>query len=388
VESPTHRTGKPALAAPKLRWVVLFCVLLTVLNAAGLGPLFWASVARGTGDFQGIYSGAELVGTGTLYEPAALAELHSRVFGEPHPSLAPVRIPAYYVFLRPFTWLDYPAAAVAWKVLMLLLLAGAIALQQAPRVATMGISACGATLMSLGQGQDLPLMLFALALFLRWRELSPGLAGMALCVAAVAKPHLVILLPLTLVVFAEWKILRSFAAGCAVAAGICFWTEGPRWLGAWLGAALNAGVNPREQVMPNLHGLAVAVGGGAAVEWIGAMIVTTMVVIGARNITPQGSFFLALLGSFLISHHAYAQDVLILAPGLSTLVWSTHLDSARAAALWVLSPLPFFLILAADTGLYLQLPLIGLFLYCAWSAFAGSTSRQEAPPRIRSTSAL
>ena len=358
----------PAPARPSLWWILAFCILLTIVNAAWLGPGFFAGAARGEGDFRGLYSGAALVGTGHLNDPEALATLHIQRFGKAYPALAPLRIPAYYVLLRPIVWLDYSTAAIVWKVIMLALLAIAVMLERFPWVTAMAFSACGATILALGFGQDLPLLLVAMVLFQRWRESSPDIAGLFLCLAALAKPHLVILVPLSLLVLGEWRVLRSLTAGTALAVGLSFWTEGPDWLSSWIATASTAVTNAGPQVMPNLHGLAAAVHGGAALEWTTVVLVVALVALIAKRTTPIFSLFVALLGSLLVSRHAYPHDVLLVVPGLAALLAATHVRFVQAAIAWVLSPLPFVLTLVLDTGLAVQLPLLGLFLFSVWNA--------------------
>jgi hypothetical protein len=104
--------------------------------------------------------------------------------------------------------------------------------------------------------------------------------------------------------------------------------------------------------MPNLHGLLEG--------WLGwevalsLVVVAVVAVVGWRN-GFELAFSGALLGSFLVSHHAYLHDCAVLIPGLVEIVTRMRRQPARPAVLpwaatvaWglavtLLTPFPYFL---------------------------------------------
>src|SRR5690242_5527944 len=138
-------------------------------------------------DFLPFYRASRLVGDPDLFAQSR--------FG--HAGLMFLRTPFYAWLLRPLGALEYPAARAAWMGLMAVALALSVAVWPGPR-RRIAIATCWAApvLFAFAQGQDIALVLLALALTARlWtggREFSAGLA------ASILALKLTFLLPVAL----------------------------------------------------------------------------------------------------------------------------------------------------------------------------------------------
>lgn len=106
--------------------------------------------------------------------------------------------------------------------------------------------------------------------------------------------------------------------------------------------------------MPTLHGVLAGVSHAGAWELALGLIVVVGVVVAGRRNGFELAFSGALLGSFLISNHAYLHDCAVLIPGLVEVVTRTKRQAARPPAppaqpaaailaLTLLTPFPYFL---------------------------------------------
>jgi hypothetical protein len=83
-------------------------------------------VLGGFNDFPHFYCGAQLLGTGNLYDPAAMRVAQEAVLRKSCPFIQYIRLPYVAVLTLPFTLLPYKTAYVVWQLLCLAAIAGFI----------------------------------------------------------------------------------------------------------------------------------------------------------------------------------------------------------------------------------------------------------------------
>jgi hypothetical protein len=111
-----------------------------------------------------------------------------------------------------------------------------------------------------------------------------------------------------------------------------------------VGLISDPGVISNPAGKPNLHGV---LAGVAHAGWwevgLGLAVVLGVVVAGRRN-SFELAFSGALLGSFLVSNHAYLHDCAVLIPGLVEIATRVKRQPlARWLAVTLLTPFPYFL---------------------------------------------
>ena len=169
---------------------------------------------------------------------------------------------------------------------------------------------------TLGQRQDIALLLLILGVSLRLRAGGDDTAaGFVLALLAI-KIHLFLLLPVALVMRREWRMIFGLAGGGIALLGISFAVAGPGWVRQYLALIANPGVISDPAVKPNLHGLVAGWSHGVGWEVVLSVVVVAGVVAVARRSGFEIAFSAGMLGSFLVSNHAYLHDCAVLIPGL------------------------------------------------------------------------
>ena len=359
---------------------IVACFLGLLAYLLVLGPASVSQVLNKRADFPGFRAGAELVGTGNLYNAEAVYSRETQIFGTSYPGQPPLRVPAYYLFLKPLTFLSAKGSENLWFSAIVAAMCLVIALQpQGYRAPTaIAFSWCGATLFAILYTQDAIFSTLGLVGFQRLRESKrPAWAGLALAAAILPKPHLVILVPLVLAVTKDWAPLRSCAIGLAVFGLLSFWAEG-NWIVPWIRMTTSNEANGSHvEIMPNLHGLAQWVGASSLWEIPATLIVVAVALIAARAPTPgRLAILIALTADLLISRHAYPADCVVLLPFLVTATVEIASKAGRILALWMLSPIPYLLALWGS-GYALPLSMCGLLL-AIWLGRAGSRRLSQA----------
>jgi hypothetical protein len=306
---------------------------------------------HGVDDFDQFYVGARLVFGGHLYDPAAQLELQRETVGVARAEVSSSRLPFYYAMLWPLGKLPYGTARAVWFGLMILCgvgfvwiypfgkeglhpaVAGGAVTSDTRRSVLAAAVLCSLPLFAatLGQRQDLALVLLiiAIGLWLRGRGME-GAGGFVWALLAI-KIHLFLLVPVALVMRREWRMLFGLASGGVVLVGISFWAAGAGWVRQYVGLISDPGVISYPAGKPNLHGV---LAGVAHAGWwevvLGLAVVLGVVVVGRRN-SFELAFSGALLGSFLVSNHAYLHDCAVLIPGLVEIVSRVKRQPARPA---------------------------------------------------------
>jgi hypothetical protein len=321
------------------------------LNCISYGPWALSSAIRETagdlthfGDFTQFYIGACLAGTDLQYDRDHVQRMQRAVTGVIQPHLMPSRLPFYYGLLRPLCSLSYLSAHRVWLVFITLAAVSAIILLSF----TQGKAVVVASLWSLPlfistmTGQDVGLVYLVLAggLWLR-KSGRPWSAGLVLSLLWI-KFHLFLLLPILFVIKREFRLLAGALFGSAALLAACFALAGKQWPAKYAGLLLDPVLSPGPEVMPNLQGAASRFPDSAVIETLLTILVIAITILVIARSRFAISFAAALLGSLLISRHAYVADCAVLIPGLVA-IRDDRDSSAREIALICLLPFPYWL---------------------------------------------
>ena len=323
-----------------LSWwsTLLLCALGIIVNVAIFDTRVISGIYTEHSDFRQLYTGAMLLRHGGLYDPDAYLSLQNREFGGLYPGLPPNRLPFYYLLLSPLTRFSFETAQSIWLIITVLASGGFILLCAGASRARAAVACCWSwpLLLSFALGQDISLMLLlgGAALRLIYRERSWWVAGFLLSLCWI-KFNLILLLPLLILVRRKWRLAAGFASGTAALMIISFLAAGWKWPLRYVPFVLSAAGSPGVNVMPNLHGLIFHLKLPVAVEALGSLAVAAMVYWVIRRSPFSVAVAATLLGSLLVSWHAYFQDCALLVPSLWALVRPANSDTIRICA-WIL----------------------------------------------------
>jgi len=160
-------------------------------------------------------------------------------------------------------------------------------------------------------GTDTALLFLWLVLWRRMESTNrPVWAGVALALC-VAKFHLFSLLPLLLLRYRRWPVIKGSAIGVAALLALSFLSAGWKWPVEYLHVLTMPGINPGRLVMPNIHGL-------APPGWELPLVILTLILacVAIFRLDYIDGTVAALAGSFLCSYHAYVMDGVMLLPAI------------------------------------------------------------------------
>jgi len=352
-----------------LRWANIGYAAAT---GAGVGSfLFWAgywiTFVRGSlqgPDFFSFYSGAKLYvvkGGSAVYDLALQKQYELQVI--PHPAdqfvVLPYFHPPYYTLLiAPLAFMDYRAAYYAMAAFNVLLAVLLIALLvrgserihgRAAIVAAALIAGFFPLFVTVLQGQsDLIVLVPLAAAYTAWARGRLGWAGI-FSGLALAKPQLLLLVPVLFLARRAWRALAGFAAviaGLAVIS-IAGFGAGPvlgyvNAVGRWaIGGSLQTSgqIVYTDTAVYSLRNVLEAVpGGGKGLALAVLVILLALVALSLswRPDKPRLDFALAIAASLVLSPHQNIHDLaLLVIPGfaLADLALAGELRWPRAAAL-------------------------------------------------------
>lgn len=292
-------------------------------------------------DFVSYYAGAKALGkTPNLYDPAVNRHLQIEATGYTGPDLTFIRLPWFAVMLWPLTLLPYEIAYVVWFAVRMLAVAGFIcwwpysARGQIILVCCLSLPLAAA----LYNGQDVPLLLLWIGL---WQKLEsehhPFYGGLALSLC-LAKFNLLLLLPILLIIHRRKLTILGGAVGGFILCAISFIVQ-PDWPVRYLELLSHRISNPSTLVMPNIHGL---LGVTGSQELVVCLLIAVLATIGMYRSDYLDGIAIALTASFLISHHAFVADGLILIPAI--LIFLRQPPLGRAVGFVLGCPVPWFLV--------------------------------------------
>jgi hypothetical protein len=322
-------------------WMLPFAVL-----GMALLPLWFRAEAprifTGINDFMSFYTGARLAGSPEQFSPHAYRREQIRATRWSSPAEIFIRLPVFAALLRPLARLDYLRAYYIWQALSVAAFAAFLWVWPFRDRVLLICAACWSFpfFACLAGGQDITFALLFLAIAWRLAPSRPFVAGavLALC---LLKFHLFLLLPVFLIAQRRWRMIggASVAGGAILAA--CFATAGTNWPPEYAHFVRQGQTSANIRIMPNLHGLLDGLPHSLAWEICGVVLVAIAVAWIARRTSFSVGLSAALAGSLLISHHAWAADMLLLLPALLTLATAVPHIPLRLLSIVLLSPLPF-----------------------------------------------
>jgi len=341
-------------------------------TGAGLGSLlfwvgYWFTFVRGNlqgPDFFSFYSAARLYvlkGGSAVYDLALQKQYELQVV--PHPPdqfvVLPYFHPPYYTLLiAPLAFLDYRGAYYAMAafnvvlaaLLILLLVRGSKRIQGRAAIAAAAlIGGFFPLFVTVLQGQsDLVVLVPLAAAYNAWARGRLGWAGIFTGLA-LAKPQLLLLVPVLFVTRRAWRALAGFAGviGALALVSVAGFGFGPvagyvNAVGRWaIGGSLptNGQIVYTDTAVYSLRNVLEAVPGGGKGVALAVLIVLLALValsLSWRPDKPRLDFALAIAASLVLSPHQNVHDLaLLVIPGfaLADLALAGELRWPRAAAL-------------------------------------------------------
>ena len=323
-------------------------------TGAGIGSLafwivYWFTFVRGNlrgPDFFNFYAAAKLYvtnGGGAVYDMAMQRQIELQITGR-DPStfiLLPYFHPPYYTLLiAPLAYLDYRNAYYAMAAINVVLLVALIAILVRSSLRVHGRAVLVATAMIGGffplfvtvlQGQsDLVILVPLAAAYGAWARGRYGMAG-ALSALALAKPQLLLLIPILFIARRAWRALAAFAGvllGLAVVsvAGFGFVSvmSYVTTVGTWTltGRIPNAGqLVYTDPAVYSLRAILDAIPGGG--RFVALVILLLLLALAALSLSwrpdrPRLDFALAIAASLVLSPHQNVHDLaLLVIPGFA-----------------------------------------------------------------------
>jgi hypothetical protein len=337
---------------------------------AGLGSfLFWAgywfTIVRGNlkgPDFFSFYSGARLFvtrGGSAVYDLVLQRQIQIEVTSQPPDRfiVLPYFHPPYYTLLiAPLGYLSYRQAYVAMAIFNVILAAALVVLLvntsqrihgRAAVVATALIAGFFPLFVTILQGQsDLVVLVPLAAAYVAWSRGRHGWAGI-FSALALAKPQLLLLIPVLFLARRAWRALAGFAgvlaalgaisvAGFGIAPVIGYLNA----LGAWaIGGSLptSGQLAYTDPAVYSFKNILQALPGGGTTAMVILLLLLALAALSLswRPDKPRLDFALAIAASLVLSPHQNVHDLaLLVIPGfaLADLALEGNLRWPRAAA--------------------------------------------------------
>jgi hypothetical protein len=318
---------------------------LAVMGIVLLPFRFRAEAPRifgGVNDFMSFYTGARLSGTPGQFSADAYLREQVRATRWSSPSQIFIRLPVFAMLLRPLGSLSYLRAYYLWQTLSVAAFVAFLIVWPFRDRALLIFAACWSLpfFACLAEGQDVAFALLFLTIAWRLAPSRPFAAGavLALC---LLKFHLFLLVPVFLISQRRWRMLAAASLTTGAILAACFAAAGANWIPEYARFVIEGQPSANTRIMPNLHGLVDGLPHGFAWETGGAVLVAIAVGWIARRASFSVGLSAALVGSLLISHHAWVADVLLLLPALLTLATEVPHVPVRELCVFLLSPLPF-----------------------------------------------
>lgn len=312
-----------------------------------LALLMWTQrdrILTGWNDFSQLYVGANLSGSGHLYDSSANIEQFKQTIGVTMEGVLYSRLPFYAFLLRPLAALPYMVAFALFAALNLgifvwFLFAFRSDLPDLPVLGAFSLPLAFA----LANGQDTPALTGILALaYLLMRRGPDVVAGAVLSLCAI-KFHMFLLLPVVLLIHRRWQVLKGGLIGGLILLATSFLSEGARWPGEYARLLLSSELDPCISCMPNVRGLAEE---NVPIFLAGSVAVLVVFALIARVASFDVLFATSVLAGFLLSGHAFLHDAVILLFPLAVLIPALAFKPLHAAFTIAVSPLPYLLMLA------------------------------------------
>ncbi len=298
-------------------------------------------------DFATFYAGAKLAGTPDLYSRAANVETIRGLVGKDL-GVMYIRAPFYAALLKPMALLPFLAAYTVFSCLSLASYVWFVGRFTRECSALPFLSAISIPFLAdLLAGQDATFMLAVLGasilLIRRNRDLPAGLV-LSLC---AFKFHLFLFVPVLLLMKRRWKIVGGGVAGTAALTLLGMIVNGPDSIARWVKVLRDPWINPDAEAMPNLHGLVAVLKGDMRLEAVlVAGVLLAFLWMTWRTDNFELLFAASMVCWLLVGFHSTIVDDLGLFPVMVLVLGSSQLLPLRAATGLILTPIPYFLVLA------------------------------------------
>jgi hypothetical protein len=329
---------------------------------------FYKTVLAGHNDFSTFYAGAKLARTPALYDHQIMRREVRALWPDSGDGEVYLRAPFYAVLLQPLSWMPYRAALIVFLCLTIgsflwFVIRFAKECTYLPVLAAFSIP----IYLNINGGADVPLLLAPLGGFLlltrRGREFAAGLV-LALC---AIKLHLFLFVPLLLLFKKRWRTLLGLAVGSLALALLGGITLVVPWIKVMFSPAITGIPIWKLSPAPNIHGLVLALGGGASVEYfLVGLIAAVFLWLCFRLENLELLLGIALVCGLLTSFHSFTYDDLLLMP---VLVLVSPLRLLRDIVGIALTPVAFLATFAG--GLYstaIPLLLLAFLGVALWGA--------------------
>ncbi len=298
-------------ASPRLAWGLAACGLVAM---ALLFAPRTKLIASAHYDFLPFYVAAGLAPSADLYDEDPYHSFGLDRYGKAYPYLVYIRLPFYALLLKPLSWLPYSAATVAWFVLRLAAALALLFMRWGPGRGWVAAALCWSIPLfgGLFNGQDAILLPAVLACGNAVSRTRPRLAGLVWSLCAI-KFHLFVTLPLVFVRRGGGELLRGFAWGAAGLVALSFLAGGASWPLRYAEVLFDeelmmVGAAASPTIMPNLHGLASALGAGPVLEWTAAAVVVGATAWVAPRLELGAALAAAAAAGVLVSYHCFVAD--------------------------------------------------------------------------------
>ncbi len=323
-------------------------------TGAGIGSLifwviYWFSFVRGNlrgPDFFNFYAAAKLyvtAGGSAVYDVAMQRQVELQITGQDPARfiVLPYFHPPYYTLLiAPLAYLDYRTAYYAMAAFNVLLVVALIAILVSTSLRVRGrgwlitaamVGGFFPLFVTVLQGQsDLVVLVPLAGAYAAWSRGRYGMAG-AISALALAKPQLLLLIPVLFIARRAWRALAAFAAvlgglglisivGFGIGPVITYLTSVGTW--AITGRLPNTSelvyTDPAVYSLRNI--LEAVPGGGKVVAFVVLVFLLAMVALSLswRPDKPRLDFALAIAASLVLSPHQNVHDLaLLVIPGFA-----------------------------------------------------------------------
>ena len=363
--------------------LILACALGIAVNCFLYRPVL-GYILHGNNDFVCYYAAAQLSGTPGLYNEAAMrrAEL---ALGDHQHAVVFTRLPFYAAWISPLRFFDFDLAYLLWQALSLSGVLLFIWFWPSGDRWLNALVCCWSLplLEAFISGQDVTLLLAALAVSMWLRSRGRDFAaGCALAVCSV-KYHLFLTLPLLLLARRLGRFTAGLAAAGAVLAAWSFAVAGWSWPRPYIAILTRPDTTPDWNGMPNLRGLFVGLAHDRLWELLGAALVLIAAWIVIRGKQESLAIAATLASGLLLGHHAFLRDAVLLLP-VCLLMWQSSCGApCRAVALLMFSPLPFLLFLLPNPPLppavFIPFPLLAMAAVTLYSTSRDRKGAQRTP---------
>ncbi|HLK47451.1 MAG TPA: glycosyltransferase family 87 protein [Bryobacteraceae bacterium] len=319
-------------------------LVLAAIVSLGLFLLFRSVAGPVDNEFFNLYAGAT-IGPSHLYEPDRFAEFARSLHAAVIPArLYYTRMPYFAVLTKPLAWFAFPVALLIWRLIQ----AGAIAASVWcwPGLKTkLGVVALISvpSILVVWFAQDVGLVLFFASLSVALRNRKEPVAAGLVFSFCLAKPHLVIFLPLMMGIRREGRFLAGATLGAGFQLLLSFAVAPPDWPLRWRSILANPRMHPNSDVMPGLRHLAQSGPGSVLATLILASLVFAVWRAARSQPLPQAAA-IALAAGLIGNIHSYAVDCILLLP-LTAVALSSPSLIERLTGSFLASPFPVLALL-------------------------------------------